>query len=201
MTENLASLVVFAVALAGSALIARTQSKVVTLLDPLVLALIVCGIAVLSVRVNSTTLTIGVTLALACTIVAAASDLATGLVFDVTTGGVALAILSWSILEHRSAPVLLWAAICGMTILFLYGATLGRGIGLGDAKLCAVIGAGFAGPAAIVAIGAAFVLGAVWACTMLARCRVRRGERVAFAPFLAVGSIVAVALGGPHINA
>ncbi len=200
MTENLASLVVFAVALAGLTLIARTQSKDVTLRDPLVLALIVCGIAVLGVRVNSTT-TIGVTLALACRIVAAASDLAAGLVFDVATGGVALAILSWSILEHRTAPVVLWALICWMAILFIYSATLGRGIGLGDAKLCAVIGAGFGGPAAIVAMGVAFVLGAVWGCMMLARGRVRRGERVAFAPFLAAGSIVAVALGGLHINA
>jgi leader peptidase (prepilin peptidase) / N-methyltransferase len=88
----------------------------------------------------------------------------------------------------------LGAAVCGAAMLFLHVATRGRGLGLGDVKLAAAIGAGLTLPAGLVALGAAFVAGAL---AMLATALVRRARvsgTIAFAPYLALGSMLSVAI-------
>ena len=134
-------------------------------------------------------MTIGVALVLACVIVCAATDIRTGLVLDVITAPAFGGIVLWSLVTRSLLPTLVGAALCGGTLLALYVLTRGRGIGLGDVKLAAVIGGGLGGAAAVGAIGIAFVAGAVWAVTMLVARRARAGDRVPFAPFLAIGTI------------
>ena len=87
----------------------------------------------------------------------------------------------------------------GVVCLVILGsmAVLGSGLGMGDAKLGAVVGAylGWFGPTAVMAgLLAAFVLGAGWA---LARVAARRGSwrsAIAFGPFLLLGVPIGAAV-------
>jgi prepilin signal peptidase PulO-like enzyme (type II secretory pathway) len=189
-------LTVFAGMLLIFTVLARSQSKSVSLADPTIIGLLLAGAVALETRSGAVVNLFGVTLVVACTIVAAASDRATGLIFDAATGTGAVAILAWAIPMHQFAATALGAGICGLAMLALHVGTRGSGIGLGDVKLSAVIGGGIGGTTAIAAVGAGFVFGAIWTCAMLALRRVRRGERVAFAPFLAAGSIAFIGFSG-----
>jgi prepilin signal peptidase PulO-like enzyme (type II secretory pathway) len=194
--RQLVDVAVFAGCILALFLAARSQSDRISLVEPNVLALVAAGILALLMHGEAITAAFGIIAVVACTIVAAASDIATGLVFDVVNGCAGIGILVWAAVVHRLDEVALGAGACGLLLLALHVGTRGRGIGLGDVKLCAVIGAGIGGRAAVAAIAAAFVVGAVWGCIMLARKQVRRGERIAFAPFLAAGSILVVAFPG-----
>ncbi len=184
---------VFLAALLGLVRLARIRSTAVKLTRPVVVILALCAVpAIILADQRGTPISLSVTLA--CAVVCAASDLATGLVFDGVTATTAIAILITSILSQDSLVAAIGASSCAGAMLLLYAVTRGRGIGLGDVKLGAVIGAGLGGVASVGALGAAFIAGAVWAIPLLASSRAQRGDRVAFAPFLAVGAIACTAL-------
>jgi prepilin signal peptidase PulO-like enzyme (type II secretory pathway) len=187
------ALLVFLAALLGLGRLARTRSAAVKLTRPVVVILALCA-ALAIVRADHRGTPIALTVTLACVVVCAASDLATGLVFDSVAATTAIAILLASILSRDMLVAAIGACSCAGVMLLLYTVTRGRGIGLGDVKLGAVIGAGLGGVASVGALGAAFIAGAVWAIPLLVFRRVQRGDRVAFAPFLAVGAIASTAL-------
>jgi len=137
-------------------------------------------------------MTIGAALVLACALVCAATDIRTGLVLDVVTGPAFAGIIVWSLATHALLPALAGVAVCAGPLLVLHAVTRGAGIGLGDVKLAGVIGSGLGGAASAGAIGAAFVAGAIWAIGMLIARRARAGDRIAFAPFLALGAVAFV---------
>lgn len=189
-----ASLWVFASALGAFATIARAQSNVVTLFRPTVVLLTLGTLAIIVAgEERGTPVTLGIVFMLACAIVCAASDLATGLIFDRVTAVSALMILAMSFVGHTENASAAGVGVCGGSLLALHAATRRRGIGLGDVKLGAVIGAGCSGVPAVGAIGAAFVAGALWALPVLVLKRAKPGDRVAFAPFLAMGALAFLA--------
>ncbi|HTU68796.1 MAG TPA: A24 family peptidase [Candidatus Baltobacteraceae bacterium] len=143
---------------------------------------------------------LGPALMLVCAGVCAVTDLRRGLIYDWVTGSTALGIVVWSLASSNTTRSLLGACACGLPMIVVHYATRGRGLGLGDVKLSAVIGAGIGGVGAATAIGSAFVAGALWALPMLALGRVRRGDRVPFGPFLAVGAVFAVFMRSVHNN-
>ncbi len=130
--------------------------------------------------------------------VSAQTDAECGAVFD----GVTLCALAGCIaldMLGGALPAASFGSVAGAGIIALpHLLTRGRGMGMGDVKLGAVLGAGMGVHAAIVAIGAAFVSGAALCSWQLLRGLLRRGDSVRFAPYLAVGAAIAMLVGGTY---
>ena len=149
--------------------------------------------------VLATGLTVGalpVLIGLACSVVCALTDLASGYVFDrVSLPAAAGATISSIATGHGTGSI---AGLgCGFTTIFvLWAITRGRGIGLGDAKLAGAIGAAAGASDVLVTIGVAFVFGALFSIVGLATKRLKRDSAVRFAPFLATAFLTAIPVCG-----
>lgn len=185
---------VYASALVILYAIARRRSASVSVKTPAGLILAALAAAVIGLcALHGSCVSLGLALALACLVVSAASDLATGLIFDTVLATAACGIGLWSVVAQGALPAAVGAGICVAPLLTLYGITRRRGIGFGDVKLGAIIGAGVGGVESVGAIGAAFVAGAICCAPLLVARRLRRSDRVPFAPFMAVGTIALIA--------
>lgn len=97
----------------------------------------------------------------------------------VASGG---ALLASVFLGAAAAAVLLWLiVICSR----------GRLMGDGDPVVGFLLGAALGWPGVLVAIGAAFMVGGVYASILLILRRARRDTAIPFVPFLAIGAFVA----------
>jgi prepilin signal peptidase PulO-like enzyme (type II secretory pathway) len=125
--------------------------------------------------------------AIAAVTVCAVTDAQTGYVFD----GVTLSTLCILILLAAAHGSLLAgiAGICACAgaLSTLHIVTRGRGLGLGDVKLSACIGAALGATDALISLGVAFVIGGTYAAYLLVTCRAQRGDALHFAPYLACG--------------
>jgi leader peptidase (prepilin peptidase) / N-methyltransferase len=135
--------------------------------------------------------TLPVLAALGGALAAGAIDARTGAIPDPLSVATALVALVFASLQHAFVPGLGGALLAGGALLVLHASTAGRGLGLGDVKLGAAIGAGFGPTAGIAAIAAAFVLGAIVASWLLLTRRTRLGRTIRFGPFLAAGACCA----------
>ena len=125
---------------------------------------------------------------LACVAVSAATDLQTGYVFDrVTLGAVATSLLI-AVAAQGFLAALAGCAVGGGLPLVAYAATGGRGVGLGDVKLAAAIGAGLGVIGVIAALRVAVVCAGAAALALWCFGRVDRRSALPFAPFLALGA-------------
>ncbi len=185
---------VYASALVVLYAVARRRSELARVKMPawLVLAGLATGVMVFG-AVHGSSVSIGLALALACAVVSAASDLATGLIFDTVIATAACGIGLWSVIAQNALLTGLGACVCIAPLFALYIITRGRGIGLGDVKLGGIIGAGVGGVEALGAIGAAFVAGAICCAPLLLARRIGYSDRVPFAPFMAFGTMVLIA--------
>ncbi len=86
---------------------------------------------------------------------------------------------------------LVGAGILGAIVL----GTRGRGMGIGDIKLAAVLGLSLGGPLTLLALFTGFVSGALVGLGLLARGRASMKTAVPFGPFLVFGWLVAVLWG------
>lgn len=112
--------------------------------------------------------------------------------------GLTAAALSWT-LPLRDA---LWGAVAGYlslwSVYWLFKLTTGKeGMGFGDFKLLAALGAWLGWSMIVPIVLAASVIGAVVGLVMKASGALREGRYVPFGPFLA-GAGLAVMLAGPH---
>lgn len=124
--------------------------------------------------------------------VCAASDAASGFVFDaVTIPAFTMLLVAAGVNGRLASSIAGAASACGV-IVAIYAATRGRGIGLGDAKLAACIGAALGVRASLCALGIAFVAGALCGVAALLFRRIDRRAEIRFAPYLAAGTIAAV---------
>jgi leader peptidase (prepilin peptidase)/N-methyltransferase len=129
-----------------------------------------------------------VSVALAACAVCAASDIRTGLVFDNVSFPAGAGAIVCSLLCGRGVSSV-FGAMCGAAaLLTLWAVTRGRGMGLGDVKLAAVAGAATGPVSILMALGCAFVCGAVVSVTMLAARRATRKQAIRFAPYIALGA-------------
>ncbi len=119
-------------------------------------------------------------------------DARTGFIPNAITRAALFAALALALLRGDGLLAAAGAACCGGSLVALHALTRGRGIGLGDGKLAAVVGAGFGPAGGAFALAAAFVVGAMLAVWLLATRRARRGERLAFGPFIAAGALLAL---------
>lgn len=134
--------------------------------------------------------------AIACGGVCALTDWQTGYVFDRVVLFAALicgaACLALGQLEISACGAL----ISGGTLAVLYVATKRRGVGLGDVKLGALLGACIGRNRALPLLAIAFVLGGFVASALVISGCKRRTDTIPFAPFLALGGCIVGAFGG-----
>jgi|GEM_PF-1246162 len=133
--------------------------------------------------------------AFASVIAGAACDAACGYVFDAVTLPALALLLGIAAGFHALVPCVAGIGLAGGSMMLLHVVTRGRGLGLGDVKLAACIGAGAGAARALTALGAAFVLGAACAAVLLVCKRAGRRSEMRFAPYLAAGMLVAVSSG------
>lgn len=144
-------------------------------------------------------------------IVLALIDLEQGVLPDQLTIGGAMVVLLYLVATGHSSlltpyPLLnfdhwLWGGLVSVGLLgAIVFVTRGKGMGLGDVKLGLLIGLTLGGTAALVALWAAFVLGALVGIGLVLAGRARwRGTQLPFGPFLALGWLLAVRWGDPIV--
>jgi len=127
-------------------------------------------------------------------IICGVADARTGYIFDGLTAAMAVIALSIAAETATFPAALLSGGVVGGCMLLLYAITRGRGIGLGDVKLAAALGLSFGMAFGVIAVGAAFVFGAVYGITLLVRHRATRSDAIRFGPFMAAGAVFALAI-------
>jgi leader peptidase (prepilin peptidase) / N-methyltransferase len=121
-------------------------------------------------------------------LVAAIADARTGAIPDPITLATASSALGLATAAGDVSRAVTGALASGGVLLTLHLMTRGRGLGLGDVKLGAAIGAGLGPQLGIAAVGTAFVAGAAYAVGLLLTARAKRGDAIRFGPFLALGA-------------
>ncbi|HYZ14838.1 MAG TPA: A24 family peptidase [Candidatus Acidoferrum sp.] len=121
-------------------------------------------------------------------LVAAIVDARTGAIPDPLSLATTLVALGIATAFGEAPRALTGALAGGGALLILHVLTRGRGLGLGDVKLGAAIGAGLGPQLGIAAIATGFVAGAVYAIALLLTHRAGRGDAIRFGPFLALGA-------------
>jgi leader peptidase (prepilin peptidase) / N-methyltransferase len=111
------------------------------------------------------------------------------------------ALVLTALFEPHQLPQRLIAAAAAGGVLFIIALLFPAGMGMGDAKLVAVMGL-VLGRAVAPALLIALVAGSVVGIGIMARAGVMKGRRTAvpFGPFLALGGVVAVFAGPAMVN-
>jgi leader peptidase (prepilin peptidase)/N-methyltransferase len=134
-------------------------------------------------------------------IVSAGTDINTGLILDwVTLPGMAVGlILSFFVPGMTTTQSLLGVLACGGLLWLLAIASRG-GMGGGDIKLMAMMGA-FLGPwEGLLALFIGALLGSVVGVAGMAVGRIKRRQPVPFGPFLAVGGVISMFSGSTILS-
>lgn len=122
-------------------------------------------------------------------VVAGWTDGLTGYVFDDVVGLVLCAELGAALAVGRAAESAFGAEGTMLVLLCLHLSTRGRGLGLGDVKLGACLGAGLGPVAGLASIGIAFMSAGSYGVFLLVTGRARRDSAIRFAPFLGIGAL------------
>ncbi len=120
----------------------------------------------------------------------------------ITLPAAIVAIVLGTALDPGGEVERLIAGVAAGAVLGLPALLHPKGMGMGDAKLVAVLGL-FLGASVVVAIFAALVVGTLVGVAVMARVGVAAGRKtkVPFGPFLALGGVLAVLAGDPLLNA
>lgn len=133
-----------------------------------------------------------VMLAIAAVGICALTDVQTGYVFDAVTMPTWFGLTLITTMTGTAATALAGSAVVGGALLLVYVATRRRGIGLGDAKLGCCIGAALGPESGVHALQAACILGGLSAAGLLATRNASRSTPIAFGPYLAFGTLIAI---------
>lgn len=121
--------------------------------------------------------------------VSVVTDLAAGYILDIITIPSFLVACAMSMSAGNEIDVLTGAVYGSLPILFMYVVSRGGGMGLGDAKLAACVGALIGPGQVLVSIGLAFIFGACVAMVLLITHRADRKSSAPFAPYLMAGTV------------
>lgn len=161
-------------------------------------AVVACWAAMLAASSPPLVHLIRPTVLLCILVPAALTDLQTRRIPNLLTGGgLVLVLLVTAIFEPRSATERLIFSLAAFTFFLAAALLRPGGIGLGDVKLIAVVGAALGG-ASVAAIGLALIGGALAGIAIAARHGWRRARTATLplAPFLAAGSLAVLLLSG-----
>ncbi len=114
--------------------------------------------------------------------------------------GLVAAALGWTV----PLPTALWGAVAGYlslwSVYWLFKLTTGKeGMGYGDFKLLAALGAWLGASMVLPVVLAASVIGAIVGIVMTVSGGLREGRYVPFGPFLAGAGLVVMLLGAPVV--
>lgn len=162
-------------------------------------ALTICPLlAGLALLVTHTRVSVEGGVGAACLLVCAATDYATGYVYDVVTlpAMLALAVVAGS---HGTLMQCAFAACLNLVLTGgIYFATRRRGMGLGDIKLFVVAGMSLFALPSLWVLCVSFIGGGIVALVGLLTGRLDRGDRIPFAPFIAAAAVGVIAAKGVH---
>lgn len=126
-------------------------------------------------------------------IVSVITDIRKGVVLDLVVGAT-IVLLGLSAWANGTLPAFaLGMAAVALVMLAIFVLARG-GIGAGDVKLAAVLGGALGAGAGLAALALAFVAGGVVASVALATGRARRDTAIPFAPYVALGAAITIAL-------
>ncbi|MGH7716958.1 MAG: prepilin peptidase [Vulcanimicrobiaceae bacterium] len=125
--------------------------------------------------------------------VAAVVDAQSGYIFDPLILAGVIGVVATATLEQNAVESIYGAIVAGGTVLCIWAASLGRGLGLGDVKLAVVLGAVFGPLGGIAAIGLAFMAGAAVATCRIIVGKANFGTSIRFGPYLLAGSVCLLA--------
>lgn len=151
-----------------------------------------CTGAYAALRSESTFAVIAVSVVVAIVTLAAITDMQTGFILDVITLPACVILLLLAALsDHLTMSICGALAGAGLPAT-LYAITKGRGIGLGDVKLGACIGAGLGALTTMYVFGVAFIVGAAAGVALVAAGRATRKTEIRFALYLAIATACVV---------
>lgn len=119
---------------------------------------------------------------------------------DAAVLGLAAAAFLWQISQNQLANGVLGAVVLAVLISLVILLSRGVGMGWGDAKLAAALGLLMGWPIAPVGLFIAILLGAVVGIALLLAKRAKKKDPIPFAPFLLIGSAVALIWGAPLLH-
>lgn len=141
----------------------------------------------------------GATIAGACACLLAATlvavlffDLDHLIIPDALVVPCAVFAFGFSLTQGRAIAGLESAAIAGAIFLLVYGATRGRGMGLGDVKLAAALGLALPVASGIALGAGSFLIGALIAVPVLFAGSRGRRDALPFGPFLVIAAFLLV---------
>jgi prepilin signal peptidase PulO-like enzyme (type II secretory pathway) len=174
------------------AFLARTQWTRMDLRRPFFTAVIAAGgAAIYWLAPIVTTETVAQSALVALLVVATITDIGSGFIFDVVSVAAGIVLLTMAAVHGDVPNAASGAVLAFAPLALIFVITRGRGLGFGDVKLGAIIGFGVGSPAALVFVGASFVAGALWSGIALSLGRASLRQRVPFAPFMALGAVLA----------
>lgn len=134
----------------------------------------------------------------ACVAVCAATDLSSGLIYNSVLACAMFGAVANAFVGDGLASI--GGALVGFGLaMVLRVLTQGRGLGFGDVKLFAVVGAGLGVLAVAYCFGGAFMLGAIVSVGLVIATRMPRSETIRFAPYVAIATMVTPCLYLPTI--
>jgi leader peptidase (prepilin peptidase) / N-methyltransferase len=137
--------------------------------------------------------TLSACIGLAAIAIAAVVDAESGYIFDpLIVAGIA-GIAASAITEGRGVASVYGLIVAGGSVLCIWVASRGRGLGLGDVKLAALVGAAFGALGGITAIGLAFIAGSAGAIFQIIAGKAHFGMSIRFGPYLLAGSVCLLA--------
>ena len=158
--------------------------------------------AVVAVHLNDTTMLVMGLVLVAFLVPIAAIDLDTRKIPNaLTLPAAGLALVLGTVLDPGGEPERLIAAVVAGGILALPSLLHPKGMGMGDAKLVAVLGL-FLGRGVAPAFAVAFVVGTIVGVAIMMRKGVHAGRKTAvpFGPFLAIGGVVGLLAGDELVD-
>jgi leader peptidase (prepilin peptidase)/N-methyltransferase len=148
-------------------------------------------LAVLAVAASWVKVTLAV--ALVAIAVAAVTDAQSGFIFDPLVIAGTIGSVVAAALAGEGVSSLYGAAAAAGAVFCIWALTQGRGIGFGDVKVAAVIGAGFGPLDGLSAVGLSFIIGSAIATARMFVGKARFGTSVRFGPYLLAGSVCLLA--------
>ena len=113
---------------------------------------------------------------------------------EMQVGGFLVSLGILGVTQSFTLPNIVWLVVGGALgmapILLIYLATRGRGMGFGDVKWAFVMGCILGVPEVFISLYVAFIAGGVVGVGLLLTGRARMKQKVAFGPFLIVGTVV-----------
>lgn len=124
------------------------------------------------------------------------TDLKHGIIPDKITYSAIVVSIIFLTSQYPNIPISYFLSAFGAAAFlgFLHVITRGRGMGLGDVKLAALMGLFLGFPKIVLALYAAFLTGAIVSLILILVGKKRFGQTIPFGPFLILGTILTLFL-------